>query len=189
MELETGERRGTRAHEPDLDWSQVLETVLMLELSAGQIEAAMKDSNTSVEVLTDSFTSMAGLMGALTRTLNNLPDNDETTEVKGTLRRNADELSGMVQHSIIAFQFYDKLVQRLSHVCHSLSTLSDLVKDPNKRFLPNEWVILQEKICSKYTTVEEVEMFEAVLNGMPVREALERYISSFRDKGSDVELF
>lgn len=52
--------RGTSAHMPDLDWSQVRETVLMLELSAVQIETAMKDSNSSVEVLTDSFTSMAG---------------------------------------------------------------------------------------------------------------------------------
>ena len=34
--------RRTRVNAPDLDWSQVRETVLMLELSAGQIEGAMK---------------------------------------------------------------------------------------------------------------------------------------------------
>ena len=56
------DRRGTSAHSPDLDWSQVRETVLMLELAVGQIDAAMKEGNSSVEVLTDSFTSMAGYM-------------------------------------------------------------------------------------------------------------------------------
>jgi phospholipid N-methyltransferase len=40
--------RGTSAHMPGLNWSQVRETVLMLELSAAQIEAAMKDSNSSM---------------------------------------------------------------------------------------------------------------------------------------------
>ncbi|HOI51407.1 MAG TPA: hypothetical protein PLN02_03455, partial [Azonexus sp.] len=54
--------RGTSAHNPDLNWSQVRETVLMLELAAVQIEHAMKDSNASVDVLTRSFTAMAGCM-------------------------------------------------------------------------------------------------------------------------------
>ena len=53
-------RRAVRAPtRPISDWSQVRETVLMLELAAGQVEAAMRDSNYSVEVLTDTFTSMA----------------------------------------------------------------------------------------------------------------------------------
>ena len=56
------DRRGSSAHSPDLDWSQVRETVLMLELAVGQIESALKEGNSSVEVLTDSFTSMAGYM-------------------------------------------------------------------------------------------------------------------------------
>lgn len=37
------------------DWSRVRETVLMMELAVGQIEAAMRDSDSSVKVLTDTF--------------------------------------------------------------------------------------------------------------------------------------
>ena len=44
MSDETNLPRGTSAHMPDLNWSQVRETVLMLELSAVQIEAAMKET-------------------------------------------------------------------------------------------------------------------------------------------------
>ena len=44
MSDENNHPRGTSAHMPDLNWSQVRETVLMLELAAVQIESAMKDS-------------------------------------------------------------------------------------------------------------------------------------------------
>ena len=180
---------GTRAHSPDLDWSQVRETVLMMELSAGQIEAAMKDSNSSVEVLTDVFTTMAGHMRTIVDTVDALPDEGASGEAKASLRGATEQVSGMVHQAIIAFQFYDKLVQRLSHVNHSLASLSSLVSDKSRLYNPYEWVALQEKIRSKYTMREEREMFEAVLAGMPVEEALNKFMSQINDKSDDIELF
>ncbi|NTV11377.1 MAG: hypothetical protein HGA47_11470 [Zoogloea sp.] len=182
-------RRGSKAHTPDLDWSQVRETVLMLELAVGQIESALKDGGSSVEVLTESFTSMAGYMNMMGSTLARLPDSPETAELKDALIGHADEVSSRVQRTIIAFQFYDKLAQRLGHVCQSLDALSGLVADQRKLYNPLEWVGLQEGIRAKYSTREEVEMFEAVMSGMPVQEALERYKAEMKDKGDDVELF
>ncbi|MBI3903554.1 MAG: hypothetical protein HY306_11555 [Nitrosomonadales bacterium] len=181
---------GTRAHAPDLDWSQVRETVLMMELSAGQIEAAMKDSGNSVEVLTEVFTTMAGYMGMISESVAALPEQGESGEIKANLLGAASHVSGMVHQAIIAFQFYDKLVQRLSHVNHSLSSLSDLVGDRTRLYDPCEWVALQEKIRSKYTMREEIEMFEAVLAGMSVEEALEKFMVKMKeDHGDDIELF
>ena len=179
---------GTRAHAPDLDWSQVRETVLMMELSAGQIEAAMKDSNSSVEVLTDVFTTMAGYMSMIGETVAALPDEGENGP-KANLLAATTHVSGMVHQAIIAFQFYDKLVQRLAHVNHSLASLSSLVSDKSRLFNPYEWVALQQKIRSKYTMREEVEMFEAVLAGMSVQEALENFMTKINDKSDDIELF
>lgn len=180
---------GTRAHNPDLDWNLLRETVLMLELAAGQIEHAMKDSNTSVEVLTDSFTTMAGYLRSMSETLGSMPDKGVAGEKRLEMQRMAANVTGMVQHSIIAFQFYDKLTQRLSHVCHSLASMNELVADQNRLYRPGEWVALQEKIRSKYTTVEEHALFEAVMEGVPVQEALDRYMSSMKGKGNDIELF
>lgn len=56
----TKKRAPSTADKPDLGWSQVRETVLMLGVAMGQIESAMKDGNESVavDVLSDSFTSM-----------------------------------------------------------------------------------------------------------------------------------
>ena len=181
--------RGTRVHMPDLDWSQVRETVLMLELSAGQIEGAMRDSNSSVEVLTDSFTTMAGYMRMIADTVAALPDGGETGAAKESLQGVTDHVSGMVHQAIIAFQFYDKLVQRLAHVNHSLASLSGLVADNTRLFNPLEWRALQEKIRSKYSMQEEQAMFEAVMNGMPVKEALEHFMAEMKDKADDIELF
>ena len=183
------ERRGSSAQTPDLDWSQVRETVLMLELAVGQIDAAMKEGGSSVEVLTDSFTSMAGYMRLMGNALEKLPDSPATAELKATLIDQASEVSSRVQRSIIAFQFYDKLSQRLAHVSLSLEALGGLVTDQRKIYSPFEWVALQEKIRAKYSTREEIEMFNAVMQGMPVKEALEQYKAEMKDKGDDVELF
>ncbi len=182
-------RGGTRAHNPDLDWNLLRETILMLELAAGQIEHAMKDSNASVDVLTDSFTSMAGYLRSMSDVLDSLPDDGADGGKKAEMQRMAENVTGMVQQSIIAFQFYDKLTQRLTHVCHSLAALSGLVADRPRLYNPNEWVGLQEKIRSKYTTAEEHALFEAVMKGVPVQEALDRYMSDMKKKGDDIELF
>jgi hypothetical protein len=182
-------KKGSRARIPDLNWSQLHETMLMLELATGQIESAMTDSNSSVEVLTQSFTTMAGYLRSILNTLESLPDEGEMAGAKANLIGVADHVNGMAQQAIIAFQFYDKLTQRLQHVCHSLSELSNLVADQSRIFNPGEWVDLQERIRSKYSTAEEREMFQAVMEGLPVRDALNRFVAEMKNKGDDIEFF
>jgi hypothetical protein len=184
-----GTTRGTRVREPDLDWSQVRETVLMLELAAGQIEAAMKDSGSSVAVLTESFTTMADKLRTIATVVATLPDGGAAGEAKRSLQGTTEHVSGMVNQSIIAFQFYDKLAQRLDHICQSLAFLSDLVGDKSRLFNPAEWAALQDRIRSRYSMREEVEMFEAVMAGMPVKDALARFMTEMQDHGDDIELF
>ncbi len=189
MSKETIHPRGTSAHMPDLNWSQVRETVLMLELSAVQIETAMKDSNASVDVLTNSFTSMASYMRMISDTVHTLPDQGEVGVAKQNLSGISDHVSGMVHQAIIAFQFYDKLVQRLAHVGISLGDLSDLVADGRRLYNPSEWVSLQDKIRTKYTTRDEIAMFDAVMRGMPVHEAVDKFMAEMKEKNDDIELF
>jgi len=183
--------RGTTAHSPDLGWSQVRETVLMLELAAGQIEAAMRESNASVDVLTGSFTNMAETLALITGTLNESSaagDADQATHAR--LLGAAGEVSGMVHQAVIAFQFYDKLAQRLAHVTHSLGDLASLVADQRRIYSPQEWVDLQTRIRAKYTTADERTMFEAVMAGTPVAEAIASYVDAMKSKQSDdIELF
>jgi hypothetical protein len=161
----------------------------MLELATAQIEAAMKDSNTSVDVLTDNFTTMAGYLHMISSTLGSLPDDGEAGETKKTVLEAAQHVTGMVHQSIVAFQFYDKLSQRLAHVTHSLAALNDLVGDKHRVLSPQEWTALREKIRSKYTSVDECAMFDAVISGMSVHEALAQYMNEMEDKNNDIDLF
>ncbi len=189
MNDDTKTPRGTSAHQPDLNWSQVRETVLMLELAAVQIESAMKDSNASVEVLTDSFTTMAGYMRTISDTVQTLPDDGAVGVAKQNLSGVSEHVAGMVHQAIIAFQFYDKLVQRLAHVGISLGDLSDLVADKRRLFNPDEWVDLQNRIRVKYSTREEIAMFDAVMQGVPVQEAVDRFMAEMKEQNDDIELF
>jgi hypothetical protein len=133
---------------------------------------------------------MAGYMRMITETVAALPDQGENSETRQTLLGAADQVSGMVHQAIIAFQFYDKLVQRLGHVTQSLGGLSDLVGDTRRIFSPQEWTDLQERIRAKYTTPDEREMFEAVMRGVPVAQAIEQYVDALKNKqNDDIELF
>ncbi|BBL70535.1 hypothetical protein [Methylogaea oryzae] len=177
---------GTLVHAPDLSWSQVRETVLLLQLAMGQIEAALTESHSSVAVLTESFTAMAGYIGALNDAL---ADAAPVEQPPDDLKNTAAQLTGMVNQAIVAFQFYDKLTQRIGHVSESLDGLSALVGDQRRLFNPQEWASLQQAIRSKYTTAEEREMFDAVINGMPVQQALQHFVSEMKNKGDDIEFF
>ncbi|OHC70013.1 MAG: hypothetical protein A2045_13260 [Rhodocyclales bacterium GWA2_65_20] len=178
---------------PDLDWSQVRETVLMLELAAGQVAAAMRESNSSVEVLTDTFTSLADALQLIDAAVSTLPDTVGNGLVKAEIQDNTQFVAQKIHHAIVAFQFYDKLVQRLAHVCHGLEELSGVVNDQSRLFNPQEWVKLQEMIRAKYTMTEERAMFDAVIHGMPVEQALEHYMQvrmkEVEQGGGDIDLF
>lgn len=176
------------AARPDLDWSQVRETIMMLNLAVAQIEMALKDSSGSVEVLTNSFTGMYGNLMALVQAAHSLPD----SPVKHSIQETGVAVSDQMQHAIVAFQFYDRLSQRLSHVSRSLDDLTGIVNDPSQLYSPFSWHALQQKIRAKYTMEEEKLMFDTLLATGDVQAALNRYLSVRQEQageGSDVELF
>lgn len=176
------------AARPDLDWSQVRETILMLNLSLAQIEMAMRDSSGSVEVLTQSFTSMYDNIMAMTESARNLPEGP----AKQALQDSGQAVSVQMQQAIVAFQFYDRLSQRLSHVCRSLEGLSGIVSDPAQLYNPHAWHGLQQKIRAKYTMEDEKLMFDTLLETGNVQEALNRYVEKKHQAAasdSDIELF
>lgn len=173
---------GSSARNPDLDWSQVRETILMLALAVAQIEMSMRESDGSVEVLSNSFTSMVGQVKMIERTVAALPDSVEMTDAKAAIISSCATVSEMMHSAIIAFQFYDKLTQRLNHVTGSLGSLADLVNDQRRLYNPYEWLGMQEKIKSRYTMEEERLMFDAIMQGKTVKQALAIYVQAIEDR-------
>lgn len=179
------------AQAPDLDWSQVRETVRMMELAAAQINLAMRDGDDSIGALSNSFTSMLGNVDAISSALDGMECDDASRMACQTMKNNCNQVKEQMQLAIVAFQFYDRLSQQLAHVVHSLDSMGNLVGDSTRLYNPFEWKGLQETIRSRYSMQEEQEMFDALLSGSSVEEALSicEKKKAARDVSDDVELF
>ena len=176
----------SHSNNPDLDWSQVRETVRMINLAVAQIEMSMKEGGDSVDTLTDTFTTMATRV-QLVETL--AKEKATAGNDMQDILAQCDAISAEMQHAIIAFQFYDKLSQRLSHVSSSLGSLGDLVGDNERLLNPYEWSLLQAQIKSKYTMPAEHLMFELMMQGMSIEEVLKQTLLGTESVDDDIELF
>ncbi|MEQ1621887.1 MAG: hypothetical protein ABL919_10815 [Methylococcales bacterium] len=176
----------SNANKPDLDWSQVRETSRLLILSAVQVEDMMSEADVSVNTLTDSFTDLVEHMKSIDNFLHALAP----TESRDQAIAYCEETAGKINESIIAFQFYDRMVQCLQHVTINLKGLSELVADQNRLYNPRAWSEFQQQIRSRYTMESEKVMFDAILQGKSVAEALALKSAHQREQSDDdVELF
>ena len=168
------------SHHPDLDWSQIAETVTMLALSIAQIETGMNEGDKSVNQLTDSFTELANHTHQIVDEAMKLSDDiPREAQVKKRMLTAAEGLGDKVQKAVVAFQFYDRLTQRLNHTSHTLESLGHLVANPEERYMPKAWQSIQDDICSIYTMEAERNMFEHIMRGHSVAEALEIFRHQF----------
>lgn len=185
---------GSTAVNPDLDWSQLKETILMLNLAVAQIDESMNDGNSSVETLSDSFTSLATNLSDIQSSIMLLKNEDvDADKLKLIIEGSTTTALDKVNSAIMAFQFYDKLTQRLDHVSRSLGSLTGLISDPAAIYSPAEWRALQKSIRSKYTMEEERIMFDQVIAGVPIEEALADFrltvLRKVDTEEDDIELF
>ena len=171
------------AKKPDLDWSQVKETINMLTLAVSQVECTMTDGEKSITELTKSFTYIASQLKEVIDTHDNKSNETNTDDSKiASIKLSAKEIHQQIMSAIVAFQFYDRLSQRLDHVKRDLGWLSNLVSDPQQLYNPLAWSKLQEDIMSNYTMEEERIMFQHIMKGASVEEALEIYQHHFISK-------
>lgn len=172
--------------QPDLDWSQVRETVKLLSVSVVQLESGAKEGDVSVNTLTDSFTSLVNKVQLINQQLAQLDESD----ARDKAQQYCIETENEIQSSIIAFQFYDRLQQCLNHVAENLKGLSTIVETPDKLYSPFEWKKFQDEIRGRYTMESEKIMFDAILQGHNVEEALKIAEDANKpDDEDDIELF
>jgi len=178
------------------DWSHVRETVNMLYLAVCQIESTLTDSNNSVNTLTGSFTALATHTHEVSEQVQRLNNPSELDEFKKDISDTAAELQTNISASVEAFQFYDRVCQRLEHVAHSLESVSDLLECDQRLQDETEWRSVQSSIKSSYTMEAERIMFEFIMRGGNVKEALEIYRHHFKSEqgekdedNDEIELF
>lgn len=159
-----------------LGWKELQDTVLTLNLAVAQIQMSMKDGDHSVSTLIDSFTTLSGCVQVIDSASSEIPD-QPTSEtdcrtIRETVQTNVDLVAEKVGAAIVAFQFYDKLTQRLSHVSTSLTALSQLVADQEHVESHDDWHNLREQIRKVYSMVDEASMYEAIMQGEEIEAAL-----------------
>lgn len=168
---------------PIQNWSEMREAVLILNVAVARIQHAMVEGDDSFTSLSKSFVEMINSSEQITLATKKLDDSPE----KENININCQSISQRVSSSIIAFQFYDKLSQRMALVSKTLNSLTEILNDDNKINNHEEWLSLKNTIRSKYTLDADQEMFEAVLNGMAIEDALK--IAVKQTSKNDIEFF
>lgn len=166
---------------------EVQQTILVLNLSIAQIDLSITEGDNSVNTLIDSFTYMSHHIQQIQQAGSKLAEmsqqTDDVVEHKSILMSEANELSAKMQQAIIAFQFYDKLSQRLEHVSHGLTGLAEIVSHEMKVKNESEWEAFKSSVRKGTTMREEEELFELIFDQhIPNEEAIEVMKVRMRDR-------
>lgn len=152
------------------DWTPEQQIANMLGLCEAQIEAALSESDMAVDALIKSFTAMAESTRALSALAEKLPPEQRDVTARA-LDEQSRAISRQVASAVVAFQFYDKLTQRLGHVRYSLSTLSLFVCDRSQTSQRDQWKRLFTALRRLYRTEEERQIFNLMVEGFSAEDA------------------
>jgi hypothetical protein len=156
-----------------------------LGLCEAQMESALNDSDLAVDALVKAFTGLAESTRSITALTQEL--SPEAKALLGDdLQQQAETIARQIASAVVAFQFYDKLTQRLGHVRYSLSTLAMFVCDRTQAAEPDQWDRLLKTLRRLYRTEEERQIFQMIMDGMPMNN---NELLPSGDAASEVELF
>lgn len=154
---------------------EVQQTILILNLSVAQIDLSITEGDNSVNTLIDSFTYMSRhieQIQAFSQKITALAG-ESAQALQNELQSEASELASKMNQAIVAFQFYDKLSQRLEHVSHGISGLAEIVSHEMRIKDASEWEAFKTSVRQGTTMREEEELFELVFDQhIPVEEAI-----------------
>jgi hypothetical protein len=181
-----------------LEWKELSQTIMALNLSIAQIDLSMTEGSYSIDTLIDTFNFMREGLNQLSQSVLN----DEVEDVdafKSRLLQESQQLTEKVTASIVAFQFYDKLSQRLQHVSKSLSSLSDIISHEDRTVDETTWNSFREKMAKYAAMREEYELYELIFTqGLTGDQAIEVMKNRMRTRmeerkhqpvDDDIELF
>ena len=147
-------------------WTPEQQIARMLLLCEAQMESALSESDVAVDELIKSFKGLIEAGQAL----------GSQTEAEGEsseLAQQLDALRKQTAAAVVAFQFYDKLTQRLGHVRYSLSALAMFVCDREKAHERDQWRRLFSTLRRLYRTEDERQLFKMMVDGASAEEARE----------------
>ncbi|AJQ95353.1 hypothetical protein [Gynuella sunshinyii] len=151
----------------------------LIKVSVAQIKCIVADSNQSVTELTDAFIGIAGIIEKLRQT-----DKPQAMDIDKDLH----ELYQKVHQGIVAFQFFDRMSQRLEHVTDTLEKVEHYQQHEQQ-----DASALLVQLRTALTSESERIVFDQVMHGHSVTTALQSYLQyeqeHLRKHDQDIELF
>ena len=187
------------ADNPDLDWSQIRETVRILQAAAIHIELAMSGGDDSITTLVESFSTVSNHAEQIERTFVALREHQtcdaiDPDEVANT-RQILQDMRTRSSIAIEAFQFYDRLWQKLNYLISGLEETSNLIADPNRLYSPKAWSTLRGELRESMNMEEDRVLFDAIMAGKSRAEAVEIAMrekenhQQSKEEDDDIEFF
>jgi hypothetical protein len=144
-----------------------------LELGAAQLDAAIRESDARVDKLAGAVTAVATDARELETQVQALESGTDAQvqQARGRIRQLVAQLDTHVQATVTSLQFYDKLIQRLTHVRDGLAIPSDSTvssMDPAR----SDWNSMLEQVRSRYSMVEERVLFDFMMRGLSADQML-----------------
>lgn len=175
---------------PTTNWSPQQQTARMLALCEAQMEAATHDADAAVDVLVAAFTDLMSAVRELSSAAKAHDGDAQHIQALDEVNSRCDALSGQVAAAVMAFQFYDKLSQRLGHVRYSLSTMALFICDRSNSQRPEHWEKLLHTLGRLYRTAEERAIFDSIAGSLSltISEQEAPLSKELSDAGS-IELF
>ena len=149
-------------------WTPEQQIARLLSLCEAQMESALSESDVAVQELVKSFAGLIEAGQALGSMSEKAPEAGATD-----MAAQLDALKKQTAAAIVAFQFYDKLSQRLGHVRYSLSALAMFVCDGAKTGERDQWRRMFATLRRLYRTEEERQLFRMMVEGASAEEARE----------------
>lgn len=160
-----------------------------LELGAVQLDAAIKEADGRVNGLAAAISGLATDARAIEQLAGELLSNEpeRMKRARGEIGDVADRLTAHAQTAVTALQFYDKLVQRLTHVRDGLVIPAGHRGEAGHAV---DWNDVLDQVRSRYSMVEERALFDFMMRGLSADSMLQALVTM---KGTvtpgDLELF
>ncbi|MGH8606531.1 MAG: STAS domain-containing protein [Gammaproteobacteria bacterium] len=166
------EQRSPMAQQDRREQTPARETVRMLDLAIAQIEAALGEGDDGMAALSGSFAGIASELKAMEQALWEIPSDQAPVELVDTVESYRQAIAKNVSAAVVGLQFYDQLVQRLSHARDGLACLAELVVDESRARLPAAWSDLMQTLRAKYSMSQERSLFDILMNGATREESI-----------------
>lgn len=147
-----------------------------LELGAVQLDAAVKEADERVSALASAVSGLSTDARMIEKLAGEVLSGDarQIEHARSQIDEAAARLSAHAQAAITALQFYDKLVQRLSHVRDGLVIPADRRDDCQSG---GEWEGMMDAVRSRYSMVEERVLFDFMMRGVSADSMLKALVS------------